>query len=202
LYYGISYDAEKPMKINRNLNIVIPIDTDDGKIFVHSVPVSRDVFETFYSELGKVFTQCFDSLNQAHLALTAPQLAYPALKKISNDAGTWDSVKKGLINEIIRLTNIAMPGDNGWESIPLDLAMKRELLDEDTESEVLSSLVFFTSIWRTAPKELREAFLGMASSLRNWELTSSDFTIYLAGLPILTKKENTGKKVKQSSITS
>jgi hypothetical protein len=191
------------VKINRNLNIVIPIDIEENKrIFIHSVPISRDVFETYYSELGKVFTQCFDAMNQAHLALTAPQLAYPALKKIATEAGTWEAVKKGLINEIIRLTNIAMPGENGWDSIPFDLAMKRELLDEDTESEVLSSLVFFTSIWRTAPKELRESFLGMASSLRSWELTSLDFSEYLNGLPILTKKENTGKKEKQSSIIS
>lgn len=191
------------MKLNRNLNIVIPIDIEEGKrIFVHSVPISRDVFETYYSELGKVFTQCFDAMNQAHLALTAPQLAYPALKKIATEAGTWNSVKKGLINEIIRLTNIAMPGENGWESIPFDLAIKRELLDEDTESEVLSSLVFFISIWRTAPKELREAFLGMASSLRSWELISSDFTEFTNGLPTSKPLENTGKKAKQSSIAS
>jgi hypothetical protein len=190
------------MRLNKQLNLVIPVDTDDGRIFIHSAPISRDIFEEFYAELGKVFSQCFDSMNQAHLALTAPQLAYPALKKIATEAGTWDSVKKGLINEIIRLTNIAMPGDNGWESIPFDLAIKREMLDEEVESEALSSLCFFTVLYRVAPKDLRTAFLEMAGSLRNWQLTSSSCTEYLTGLPISAKAETTKKKVKASSIAS
>ena len=191
------------MKIDRKLNIVIPVDIGaEEKIFVHSTPISRDVFETYYAQLGAVFTKCFDAINQAHLALTAPQLAYPALKKISLDSNTWDSVQKGLVNEIIRLSNVIMVGSNGWESIPLDLAIKREMLDEDTAAEVLSSLVFFTSIWRTAPKELRTSFLEMAGSLRNWELISLDSSEYLNGLPTLTTTVNTGKKTKASSIAS
>lgn len=191
------------MKIDRKLNIVIPIETEtNGRILVHSAPISRDVFEQFYLELGKVFTQCFDSVSQAHLALSAPQLAYPALKKMAMDAGTWENVKRGLINEIVRLTNVLIAGDKGWETLPLDIAIKREILDEDEESEVLSAIVFFTSICRVAPKELRTSFLEMAGSIRNWELTSSDSTEYLNGLLMSAKTVPTGKKVKVSSIAS
>lgn len=191
------------MKIDRKLNIVLPIETESkGRILVHSAPISRDVFEQFYLELGKVFSQCFDSVNQAHLALTAPQLAYPALKKMAMDAGTWETVKKGLINEIIRLTNVMVAGDKGWETLPLDIAIKREILDEDEESEVLSALTFFTAICRVAPKDLRTSFLEMAGSLRNWELVSSDCTEYLNGLATSAKAEPTGKKAKASSIAS
>lgn len=191
------------MKIDRKLNIVIPVETESkGLIYVHSTPISRDVFEQFYLELGKVFSQCFDAINQAHLALTAPQLAYPALKTMSIKAGNWEDVKKGLINEIIRLTNITFIGEKGWESIPLDLAIKREILDEDEESEVLSALTFFTAICRVAPKDLRMSFLEMAGSLRSWEFTSLDSTEYLNGLTIPVKAVTTGKKAKESSIVS
>jgi len=191
------------MKIDRKLNIVIPIETESkGLIYVHSTPISRDVFEQFYLELGKVFSQCFDSINQAHLALTAPQLAYPALKTMTIKAGNWEEVKKGLINEIVRLTNVLVTGEKGWESIPLDLAIKREILDEDEESEVLSALTFFTAICRVAPKDLRMSFLEMAGSLRSWELTSLDSTEYLNGLTISAKIVVTGKKAKESSIVS
>jgi len=191
------------MKIDRKLNIVIPIETESkGLIYVHSTPISRDVFEQFYLELGKVFSQCFDSINQAHLALTAPQLAYPALKTMTIKAGNWEEVKKGLINEIVRLTNVLVTGEKGWESIPLDLAIKREILDEDEESEVLSALTFFTAICRVAPKDLRMSFLEMAGSLRSWELTSLDSTEYLNGLTIPVKAVTTGKKAKESSIVS
>ena len=191
------------MKIDRKLNIVIPVETESkGLIYVHSTPISRDVFEQFYLELGKVFSQCFDSINQAHLALTAPQLAYPALKTMTIKAGNWEEVKKGLINEIVRLTNVLVTGEKGWESIPLDLAIKREILDEDEESEVLSALTFFTAICRVAPKDLRMSFLEMAGSLRSWVLTSSDSTEYLNGLTIPVKAVTTGKKAKESSIVS
>ena len=194
------------MKIDRNLNLVMQVQTEkNGLVYIHSSSISRSVFEQFYLELGKVFSQCFDSVNQAHLALSAPQLAYPALKSIAQKAGNWDGadgVKFGLVNEIIRLTNVVFAGENGWETVPFDTAVKRKILDEDEEAEALSSLVFFTAISKVAPKDLKNSFLEMAGSLRNWELISSDVTEYLAGLPTLTKKGNTGKKAKESLLIS
>ena len=177
--------------------------TNNGTVYVHSVSIGRSVFEQFYLELGKVFSQCFDSVNQAHLALSAPQLAYPALKSMAIKAGNWEGaggVKFGLVNEIIRLTNVVIAGENGWETIPFGTAVTRGLLDEDDESEALSSLIFFTAISKVAPKDLKNSFLEMAGSLRNWELSSLDSMEYMSGLPILTKKESTGKKVKESLL--
>ena len=194
------------MKIDRNLNLVMQVQTDgNGTVYIHSASISRSVFEQFYLELGKVFSQCFDSINQAHLALSAPQLAYPALKSIATKAGNWDGaggVKFGLINEIVRLTNILVSTEKGWETLPFDIAVKREIFDEDEEAEILSSLVFFTAISKVAPKELKNSFLEMAGALRNWELTSLDSMEFQNGLPILTKKEVTGKKAKESHIAS
>jgi len=194
------------VKIDRNLNLVMQVQTEKkGTIYIHSASISRSVFEQFYLELGKVFSQCFDSINQAHLALSAPQLAYPALKSISKQAGNWEGaggVQFGLVNEIIRLTNVLVSGERGWESIPFDTAVKREVFNEDEEMEALSSLVFFTAISKVAPKDLKNSFLEMAGALRNWELTSLDSMEYMSGLPILTKKESTGKKAKESSLVS
>jgi len=194
------------LKIDRNLSLVMQVQTEkNGLVHIHSTSISRSVFEQFYLELGKVFSQCFDSINQAHLALSAPQLAYPALKSIATKAGNWDGaggVKFGLVNEIIRLTNVAISTEHGWETIPFDTAVKKEILNEDEEAEALSSLIFFTAISKVAPKDLKNSFLEMAGALRNWELTFSDCTEYMNGLPILTKKETTGKKAKGSSIVS
>jgi hypothetical protein len=182
------------------------VQTDEnGTAYIHSTSISRSVFEQFYSELGKVFSQCFDGVSQAHLALSAPQLAYAALKFIATKAGNWDGaggVKFGLVNEIIRLTNVIINTEKGWETIPFEVAVKKEFLNEDEEAEVLSSLVFFTAISKVAPKDLKNSFLEMAGALRNWELTSLGCMEYQNGLPILTKKENIGKKVKESSIVS
>ena len=194
------------MKINKNLNLVVQIQTTDyGTVHIHSTAVSREIFEQFYLELGKVFSQCFESDNPSHVALSAPRLAYPALKSISTQSNTWEGasgVKFGLINEIIRLTNVIFCGENGWETLPFDVAVKREILDEDEEAETLSSLVFFTAISKVAPKDLKNSFLEMAGSLRNWELTLLDCMAYITSLPTLTKKGNSGKKVKESSLIS
>ena len=93
-----------------------------------------------------------------------------------------------------------MSTEKGWETIPFDVAVKREILDEDEEAETLSSLVFFTAISKVAPKDLKNSFLEMAGALRNWEISSLDCTAFQNGLPIQTKPETTGKKVKESSI--
>lgn len=194
------------MKIDRNLNLVMRVETEgSGVVYIHSASISRSVFEQFYLELGKVFSQCFDSTNPSHLALSAPQLAYPALKAVATAQGNWDNVggvKFGLINEIIRLTNVLVATEKGWESMPFDVAVKREVLNEDEELEALSSLVFFTAISKVAPKDLRVSFLEMAGSLRNWEFSSLDSTAYTNGLPMLTKKESSGKKAKESLLIS
>ena len=178
---------------------------EKGTIYVHSVSISRAVFEQFYLEIGKVFSQCFDSVNQAHLALSAPQLAYPALKSMAIKAGNWDTaggVKFGLVNEIIRLTNVMISTERGWETIPFDVALKQGAINEDEEAEVLSSLVFFTAISKVAPKDLKNSFLEMAGALRNWELSSLNCMDFQNGLPISTAEGSTGKKVTESSIVS
>ena len=194
------------MRIDRNLSLVMQVQTDEnGLVYIHSTSVSRSVFEQFYLELGKVFSQCFDSINQAHLALSAPQLAYPALKSISTKAGNWEGaggVKFGLVNEIIRLTNVVFSTEKGWETITFDTAVKKGILNEDEEAESLSSLVFFTAISKVAPKDLKNSFLEMAGALRSWELTSLECTAYMNGLQTSTKTESIGKKVKESSIVS
>jgi hypothetical protein len=194
------------MKIDRNLNLVIPVQSEKhGVIYCHSVPISRDVFETFYLELGKVFSQCFDSINESHLVLSAPQLAYPALKSIARKAGNWDGnggVKFGLVNEIIRLTNIILPGERGWETVPLDSAVKRGMIDEDEEAEILSSVIFFTAISKVAPRDLKNSFLEMVGTLRNWQLLSLDSSAFKTSLPTLIKDESTGETPNQSSVIS
>ena len=177
----------------------------NGIVYVHSTSISRSVFEQFYLVIGKVFSQCFDGISEAHLALTAPQLAYPALKSFATQAGTWEGVggvKFGLVNEIIRLTNVVVNTESGWETLTFDTAVKRGILDDDEEHEVLSSLIFFTAISKVAPRDLKNSFLEMVGAARNWELTSLGSTEYKNGLPILSKDDNIGEKETESSIVS
>ena len=168
---------------------------------MHSMPVGRPVFEAYYDVLGKVFTRCFDGQDPKHIALTAPQIAYAALKSIATESGQWEGpagVKAGLINEIIRLTSVTFVGASGWDKLPMDIAVKRGILDEDNEAESLSILVFFTSISKVAPKALAGTFLEMAGSLRAWQFTSLACMAFMSSLPISIEEPPT--TVKQSQV--
>lgn len=141
----------------------------------------------YYDVLGKVFTQCFGGNDPKHIALTAPQLAYPALKKAATESLTWDGpngVKSGLVNEIVRLSNVVYANDRGWQTLPLYEAVKTGLVDEDSEAEILSTLVFTCAISKVAPRTLAGTFLEMASSLRDWQFISLTCTEYRDSLPI------------------
>lgn len=194
------------MRISKQLNLVIPLETEGhGKIFIHSTPISRDVFETYYLELGKVFSQCFDNANSSHMFLSAPKLAYPAIKKVAMDQGNWEGpggVKFGLINTIKQQTNILVAVESGYKTFTFTMAVDSGVLDEEDEAEVLSSLCFFTAISRVAPKDLKMSFLQTAGSLRGWDITSLDFMEYQTSLPTLKTTENTTKKGKASSLPS
>jgi hypothetical protein len=185
------------MKIDQKLNLVFPVDTaEHGMAYVHSMPLSRAVFELYYDVIGKVFTRCFDGEDPKHVALTAPQIAYAALKTIAAANNNWEGqngVRAGLVNELIRLTSVMYVGDKGWESLPLDVAVKRGVFDEDNEAEALSAICFFTSISKVAPRALAGAFLEMAGSLRDWHFTYSGCTAYMSSLPTSTETEPTIK---------
>lgn len=195
------------MRMQKNLSLTFPIDMPDGSIgHIYSLPISRAVFETYYAELGAVFTKCFSGDDAKHIALSAPQLCLPALKQVSTDMGTWDKpggVKAGLINELIRLTSVAFVTDQGWETLPMAICIKREIIDEDAESEVLSSLCFFSAISRVAPKNLAGTFLEMAGSIRNWQTTVSTFSEHLNSLKELNQtNDSTDETVKLQSVVS
>lgn len=194
------------MEITRKSILTFPIEgADGGTVYVHSTPVGRAVFEQFYKVLGHVFTSCFSDEDPRHIALTAPQLALPALKAAAG--AQWEpegrpGVKAGLVNEIIRLTSVAYvdPTGTGWATLPLDIAIKRGIVDDDGEAEILSNLVFFTAISKVAPRTLCASFLEMASSLRDWQFTFSNVTGWISSLPTLTPIENS--TIPTSSVIS
>ena len=192
------------MEITRDLKLVFPVDTaKHGRAHVYSLPLARVIFEQFCLELGATYSKVFGGYDPRHVAMTAPQLAYPVLKQTAIKLGTWDGpagVQNGLINEISRLTQVAYAGENGWEKIPLELALKREILDEDSHAEVISSLCFFFLACRVGPKTLMEHSLLAAGSPRDWQATSLGFSEYLSSLPTSTPEKPTTKK--RSSVIS
>jgi hypothetical protein len=185
------------MKLDRKLNIVVPLETSAGDIYVHSTPISRQIFERYYKPIARAYAAMF---SEKFTVYSSPKIAKLLLKDAAQELGMWDGadgVEKGLLPEIRRLTNVIMPGQNGWQTVPFDGA---KMLDEDDVAEVENILVFFTCISAVAPKSDLKTMLGMTSVIWKTQDTSLNCTDFASSLPTSTETENTGATEILSSI--
>jgi hypothetical protein len=190
------------MNLNRKLNIVIPIEHDSGLIYVHSTPISREVFERYFMVIAKTYGR----LMVDGLAQTSPRIAMMALRETAQADGKWSGaggVELGLVAEIRRLTNVLLPAAaGGWETLPWHDAVREKRLDEEEIAEVENLLAFFTlSAAMRRRKENEEMMQAMAEAF-NLQITSSTSTEFASSLPTLTATASTGATVTVSSIPS
>lgn len=157
------------MSINRSLNFVLPVDVSPGvKYYVHSTPIGFETFETYFEVMGKAFTQLFAG---GYGPVTGPKLAKMMVKKISENMGIWKSnrdfvgVEDGLFAEIRRLTNVVLPGPNGWSTIPFEEAIRAEKFDAEDLRDIENAITFFILASALHKKENRrpalEVFIGL-----------------------------------------
>jgi hypothetical protein len=186
------------MKIDKALNLVIPLESG----WVHATPISYAIFEKYFLPISKAFARVYaEGLG----SLAGPRVAYMILKQVSIEDGLWggpEGVEKGLMNEIYRLTNVMLPSDNGWNTLPMYEATRQNLLNDSEVSEVTNALVFFTlaSVMHRTPEKVK-ALAGM-TKFWDGQTTSLDCTAYKASLPTLTPVDSTGVTPIVSSVPS
>jgi hypothetical protein len=193
--------ARPDVRINDKLNLVIPVDTDSGTVYVHSTPLSREMFEEYFMLVSKTFAAIY---RQGLEIVAGPRVAMLLLKQVARELGLLEGPKREpaatFIAEIRRLTNVAIPGEHGLEIYPLQDVVDRDLLDPDDLSEVEGAVTFFmcaSAMHRR--KELPTILAGM-TSLWNAQTTSLGFTAYLDSLP--TSTEEIDSPMKTSSVPS
>ena len=177
-------------KINRQLNLVIPIEQGESTIYAHATPVSSETFDSYFLTIAKAFSAIY---SEGLGIIAGPRVAHNVLRKVSEELGNWDEIKRGLINEIHRLTNVFAPQDKGWQMIPYDDAVRTGVIDAEDVGEIESALVFFTLSWHMHKRNAREEILQGASALWGAQITSLSCTEYRDSLPTLTAGENTGE---------
>lgn len=135
------------MRLDDKLNLIIPIPRGSGFIYVHSAPLSREVFEQHYLIIARTFA----ALTAEGLSVAAaPRVAALMLKDLATKAGNWDGaqgVAQTLIQEMVRLSHIVVPRTDdagGWEAKPLYPALRDGTITDDERSEVMGAIVFFT----------------------------------------------------------
>jgi hypothetical protein len=191
------------MKIDKNLNLVIPVERDDGAvIYVHSTPLSREVFEKYYLVIAKTL----DRIHSNGLGnISGARIANLMLKEIAKELGIWDGldgVNNGLLQEIKRLSNVLIATDAGWKTVPLYNAIASGMFSDDDIIEIENYQVFFICVSSIHKKKEIPHFLETMHRLWDTLTTSLNSTEYAASLPILTQELAISEQTKLSSVPS
>jgi hypothetical protein len=200
------------MRIDRKLNLVIPIDRgDESKLWVHVTPIRKEIFEAYHLVLAKTFSAFAQNGLDPR---SAPSVGALILKSIAqgtqrdNDAGNWwdgdDGVggRAGLLAEIVRMSNCLVGTDKGLQMTPLQEALDKSMVTDEEKAEVMNLLVFFTAASLIAPRNDRPILVRGMAAVYNLESTYSNFTEWSTSLRTQMQKENTGEKPNTSSETS
>ncbi len=179
------------MNINKERNLVIPIVRENNeRIYIHSLPISREVFESFHSVLSKAFSTLTNNGINIIACLSTAKLA---LMDAARELDAVERTQNGLINEIRRISTVLYTGTNGWDSIMLSDAIKRGIIDDDELDEVENALVFFILSSRLFLKAQRPIILEGLTSLTGFVITSLGNTDWLDSLEKPTSSTDTNE---------
>jgi hypothetical protein len=180
-------------KLNRKLNLVLEVGDEDQKTYIHSVPISKAVFEDNFLVIARAHVAVYTN---GLGPIAGPRVAALLLKEEAQKLGVWERTQQSLIAEIHRLTNVIAVGDKGWEQMPFEVAKKRGILDDDDASDAENCIIYFTCASSIHLKaELTVALDGL-NQLWGARTTLSNVTEYMNSLRTLTQAENIGEKPK------
>ena len=189
------------MRLDDKLNLVLPVVRDDGStIYIHSTPISRDVFETYFLVISKTFSEIYtEGLN----VVSGPRIAAMMLRKVATEMGIWDTVggvRDGLMQEIRRLSNVVYPADNGWATLPLSVAAERKIIDSEDIWEAENTIVFFIVNSTMHKKRMMPSVLERMRDLWAIQTSQLNSTGFLASLATSTETANSGGTAVASSV--
>ncbi|EEW1841232.1 MULTISPECIES: hypothetical protein [Escherichia] len=188
------------MKISRNLNLIIPVRTEKGNGWIHATPISKEVFKEHFFILSKTFSAIF---SEGLGVVAGPRIAFLMLERISRDSNAWEGdkgVRNTLVNEVIRLANLVYPVEGkGYDTIPLDMALEREIIDLD---EVAGELIFFTCVSSINSPEQAKGTMDVVNGIWSTQCSSLNLTEWIASLLTLKSAASSGATANTSSATS
>ena len=189
------------MRLNEKLHMVVPLYSQDGDVetiyaYVHSAPISREVFEAHFMLISKTFAAIYgEGLGE----IVGPRVAKLIMMEVAKRTRDMEGAT-ALINEIRRLTNVVTRGPGGWVTIPFQDAVDRGDLDADDLAEVENAICFFTVVSATHKKQILQAMLPGAVALWGGQTSSSDCTGFVASLRTSTATGNTGASQTPGSL--
>jgi hypothetical protein len=172
------------------------VDEQDKEVaFVHSTPISAEVFDKYYLVISKVFSQLYE---EGVGRIGGPRIADKLLRDVAKEMKIWDTpdgVQRGLMAEIYRLTNVmSIKKEGGWELLPYELARKNSIVSAGDASEIEAAIVFFIVLSATHRKSQIKALVGIPLSMLDARITSLGCTEYMNSLTTATPAASSGEK--------
>lgn len=188
------------MKISRAMNLIVPVETETGTAYIHSTPISKEIYKEHFLILSKTFAAIF---TEGLGTVVGPRIAYMMLEKIATDAEVWegaDGIRNTLVGEIIRLSNLVYPvEEKGWDTKPLDVVLEKGVVELD---EMIGELVFFTCVSAINKQDQAKALMEVVSGLWNSATTSLSLMAWIDSLEISKPPVSSGETASTSSATS
>ena len=122
--------------------------TLEPSIWAYHTPINRSVFEANYRAISAAYTSIW-SKGQLFVLNTGPIIATLALRSAAREDALESGVDmKGdaampLLSEIKRLTMIVAPGKSGYDPLPVDVAIRQNVIDAEDWTEAEAAVVFF-----------------------------------------------------------
>jgi hypothetical protein len=193
------------MRIDRRLNLVVPVEREgEANVYVHSMPISRAVFEDHFLILGQAYSMIYDG----GIGVTSgPRVAAMIIRRVAERLGLWEGeggAGNALMNEIRRLSNAIVPNPKGgWQTLPFETVRERvgqenETLSADEVGEVENAICFFIVASAMHKKAVLPGILGLVGSLWETQITYSNVTDFAASLPTWTKADSSETKTESS----
>ena len=160
----------KVKSINEKIHLVVPIYADDEDVitaYVHSAPISRDVFEAHFLLISKTFTALYaEGLGD----IAGPRIAYYLLQECAKKMGDPGGAA-ALLNEIRRLSNVLIRENTGWTQYQFQETVDHQLLGEDDLAAVMNAIVYF--IVASAMHQRQQIKTMVVAALRHWSAQTS-----------------------------
>jgi hypothetical protein len=180
--------------IDKRLNIVLDnlFRADGTRVYVHSVPVSRLVFEANYTLFGNTISTMY---GDNWSAVMCSRNAWLRIREIAASDTRRFGDPDALFQEIWRLTTVLQPAKTGWEQVPfVEFLSGNAGLSEDDIAEVKNYLCFFTvASWFHNNKKEREDLYETLTNM-GAQITSSPPMEFAGSLQTSKPAENTGAK--------
>lgn len=191
------------MNLDKGLNLVLTVPCVDGtSAYVHSEPVSLEVYEANYRLISRASVAMYsDGLGAGACARVAMLALRDTAKDMDAERGgnTFTRSAEALLQEIWRLSNVAMPTDQGWQNTPLHTVIGQKLLDPKAIREAQNCICFFTlASWFHQAMELENIYKLLTAY--GAQTVSSNCTEFAASLQTSTQTESTGAMAQAVSM--